>query len=87
MKDFNILKLQNEEAYSKLESLFKDGIIDSNFDQIIDMKSKLFLFDRKWFDKINFLVQLIFLLCTYELLLSSLGFKWDLSWNCIFNEK
>ena len=38
MKDFNILKLQNDEAYSKLEALYKDGIIDSNFDPIIDMK-------------------------------------------------
>ena len=38
MKDFNILKLQNDEAYSKLEVLYKDRIIDLNFDPIIDMK-------------------------------------------------
>ena len=38
MKDFYILKLKNDEVYSKLESLYKDGIIDSNFDPIIDLK-------------------------------------------------
>ena len=38
MKDFDILKLQNDEAFSKLEALYKDKIIDANFDPMTDIK-------------------------------------------------
>ena len=38
MEELDILKLQNEEAYIKLEALYKWGIIDANFEAATDMK-------------------------------------------------
>ena len=38
LKDFNILKLQNDEGFNKLLALYKVRIVNANFDQLTDMK-------------------------------------------------
>ena len=38
LKDFNILKLRNDEGFNKLEALYKVRIVNANFDQLTDMK-------------------------------------------------
>ena len=38
LKDFNILNLQNDEGFNKLEALYKVRIVNVNFDPLTDMK-------------------------------------------------